>query len=119
MFGKERKCFGVVSGARFSMKADQASISHGARGLGMGLNPFEHFPVTFAGGLQQGIGIESKKLHQVLVGWNYIYSPFFPARVARPLSSMRPKPRSCPNERESSGVGVSQINKKCWVFILS
>ena len=36
----------------------------------MGLNPFEHFPVTFAACqfLQQGIGIEAKKLHQALVG---------------------------------------------------
>ena len=36
----------------------------------MGLNPFEHFPVTFAGCqfLQQGIGIKAKKLHQALVG---------------------------------------------------
>jgi hypothetical protein len=41
----------------------------------MGLNPFEHFPVTFAGCqfLQQGIGIEAKKLHQVLVGWGIVY----------------------------------------------
>jgi hypothetical protein len=41
----------------------------------MGLNPSEHFPVTFAGGqfLQQGIGIETKKLHQVLVGWGIVY----------------------------------------------
>jgi hypothetical protein len=36
----------------------------------MGLNPFEHFPVTLAGCqfLRQGIGIEAKKLHQALVG---------------------------------------------------
>jgi hypothetical protein len=36
----------------------------------MGLNPFEHFPVAFAGCqfLQQGIGIEAKKLHQAPVG---------------------------------------------------
>ena len=36
----------------------------------MGLNPFEHFPVAFAGRqfLQQSIGIEAKKLHQALVG---------------------------------------------------
>jgi hypothetical protein len=36
----------------------------------MGLNPFEHFPFAFAGCqfLQQGIGIEAKKLHQAPVG---------------------------------------------------
>jgi hypothetical protein len=36
----------------------------------MGLNPFEHFPVTLAGCqfLRQSIGIEAKKLHQALVG---------------------------------------------------
>jgi hypothetical protein len=41
----------------------------------MGLNPFEDFPVTFAGCqfLQQGIGIEAKKLHQALVGWGIVY----------------------------------------------
>jgi hypothetical protein len=36
----------------------------------MDLNPFEHFPVALAGGqfLQQGVGIESKKFYQVLIG---------------------------------------------------
>ena len=36
----------------------------------MGINPFEHFPVTFAGCqfVQQGIRIKTKKLHQLLIG---------------------------------------------------
>jgi hypothetical protein len=40
----------------------------------MGLNPLEHFPVTFAACqfLQQGFGIEAKKFHQVLVGWGIV-----------------------------------------------
>ena len=40
----------------------------------MGLHAFEHFPVTFAGCqfLQQGIGIEAKKLHQMLVRWGIV-----------------------------------------------
>jgi hypothetical protein len=35
-----------------------------------GPEPIQHFPVAFAGCqfLQQGIGIEAKKLHQALVG---------------------------------------------------
>jgi hypothetical protein len=43
------------------------------RALEMGLNPFEHFPVAFAGCqfLQQGIGIEAKKLHQAPVYLSY------------------------------------------------
>src|ERR1044071_8634646 len=71
VFGKERKCFGVaVRPAFFHESRPGLDLPRRARGLGMGLNPFENFPVTLAGRqfLQQGIGIEAKKLHQALVG---------------------------------------------------
>jgi hypothetical protein len=52
----------------------------------MGLNPFEDFPVTFAGCqfLQQGIGIEAKKFHQVLVGYGIVYVLAVFLRESRP-----------------------------------
>src|ERR1022692_4990465 len=68
---KDRKCFGVaVQSAFFHESRPGPDFPWRARGLGVGLNPFEDFPVTFAGCqfLQQGIGIEAKKFHQVLVG---------------------------------------------------
>src|ERR1700730_8787846 len=76
VFGKERKCFGVAVRRAFVHESRPGlDFPWRARGLGMGLNPFEHFPVTFAGCqfLQQGIGIEAKKLHQALVGWGIVY----------------------------------------------
>src|ERR1017187_5487460 len=76
VFGKERKCFGVaVRSAFFHESRPGLDFPWSARGLGMGLNPFEHFPVTFAGCqfLQQGIGIEAKKLHQALVGGGIVF----------------------------------------------
>src|ERR1044071_27343 len=75
-FSEEGKCFGVaVRRALFHESRPGLDFPGRARGLGMGLNPFEHFPVTFAGCqlLQQGIGIETKKLHQTLVGGGIIY----------------------------------------------
>jgi hypothetical protein len=76
LFGKERKCFGIaVRSAFFHESRPNLDFPWRARGLGMGLNPFEHFPVTFAGCqfLQQDIGIETKKLHQALVGRGIVY----------------------------------------------
>jgi hypothetical protein len=71
MFGKERKGFRVAVGpAVFHEGRPGFAFPWSARRLGMGLNPFEHFPVTFAGCqfFQDGIGIEAQKLHHVLIG---------------------------------------------------
>ena len=51
VFNKERKCFGIaVRRAFFHESRSGLDFRCRARGLGMGLNPFEHFP---------GVGVES------------------------------------------------------------
>src|SRR6266404_1720891 len=82
-----------LSGPRFSMKADQASISHGARWIfewdwthsRMSPSPFPA-PSSF----KRASGSKPRNLTRC---WSvpelYLYSPFFLASVARPLSSIR------------------------------
>ena len=50
VFGKECQRFRVAVRSAFSMKADQASISHAARGILAFANTDKDFPVAFPGG---------------------------------------------------------------------
>ncbi len=54
--------------------------------------PFENFAVAFPGCqlFEQGRRLEAEEVDDVLIERRVVItSPFFPARVARPLSSMR------------------------------
>jgi hypothetical protein len=86
----------------------------------MGLNPFEDFPVTFAGCqfLQQGIGIEAKKLHQALVGWGIVNIFAILPGEGRPALVEH----ACQNHvvaqtnAKAPGWALSQINKEMLSF---
>ena len=81
----------------------------------MGLNPSENFPVAFVGSqfLEQGIGIEAKKLHQVLVGWGIVDVFAILSGEGRPALVEH----ACQNhivaqaDAETPGRALSQINK--------
>jgi len=94
VFCEERKRFRVAVRSRFSMKADQASISHGARGV-LELDwihsrswPSPCQQPTLSTGQQD----RTKEPDKVLVRRGIvIIFPFFSASVARPLSNIRAK----------------------------
>jgi hypothetical protein len=110
-----------LSGARLSMKEDQASISHGERGvLEWAWTHSSVSPSPFAGCqfLQQGIGIEAKKLHQALVGWGIVYIfAIFPGECRPALVE-----HACQNHviaqtnAKAPGWALSQINKEMLSF---
>ena len=81
----------------------------------MGLDPFEHFPVTFAGRqfLQQGIGIEAKKFHQVLVGWGIVddIRHSFRRGSPGPCRACGPKHVVAQTNAKAPGRALSEINK--------
>ena len=121
VFGKEGKCFGVaVRRAFFHESRPGFDFPWRARGLGMGLNPFEHFPVTFAGCqlLQQSIGIEAKKLHQALVGWGIVYVLAVFLRERRPalVEHAGQNHVVAQTNAKAPGRALSQINKEMLCF---
>src|SRR4029453_16912920 len=61
LFGKERKCFGVaVRRAFVHISRPGLDFPWRARGLGMGLNPFEHFPVIAHVSANPRLGISDR-----------------------------------------------------------
>src|ERR1700726_441282 len=121
VFGKERQGFGIAVRPAFVHESRPGlDFPWSARGLGISLNPVEHFPVTFAGGqfLQQGIGIEAKKLHQALVGCGIVFIFAILPGEGRPALVEH----ACQNHvvaqtnAKAPGWALSQINKEMLSF---
>jgi hypothetical protein len=70
VFGKTSQSFGIaIRSSLFHVSGPGFDLPRGSRGLGMGLNPSEDFPVALSGAklLQKGFGIETEKSDKVLV----------------------------------------------------